>query len=62
MATLLPKISVAPYIIFQLLSEEMIEAGYNPDTSWRTRDTQSVEEREAFMFSRRKSYYDMGKR
>jgi pentatricopeptide repeat protein len=33
----------------QLLTEEMIEAGYNPDTSWITRDIGSEEEKEELL-------------
>jgi hypothetical protein len=33
----------------QLLAEEMIKAGYNPDTSWVTRDVESEEEKKELL-------------
>jgi len=33
----------------QLLTEEMIEAGYNPDTSWVTRDVETEEEKKELL-------------
>jgi tetrahydromethanopterin S-methyltransferase subunit F len=33
----------------QLLTEEMIKAGYNPDTSWITRDVESEEEKKELL-------------